>query len=124
MKPFNLEEAKAGKPVCTRSGKPVRIICYNIKGEETYPILALITTDDREDCSSFTKDGKFWVDKDNQSNDLMMVGEKHEGYINLYHSPYSNKRIPGAYVYNTKEQAIDNSRSLAYITTTKIEWEE
>lgn len=28
-KPFNLEEAKAGRPVCTRNGQEVRIICFN-----------------------------------------------------------------------------------------------
>ena len=31
MKPFNLEEAKAGAPVCTRDGKDVVIIDYNYK---------------------------------------------------------------------------------------------
>ena len=30
-KPFNLEEAKAGRPVCTRNGQEVRIICFNAK---------------------------------------------------------------------------------------------
>ena len=29
MKPFNLEEAKAGKPVCTRDGRDVRIVCFD-----------------------------------------------------------------------------------------------
>lgn len=29
MKPFNLEEAKAGKPVCNREGNDVRIICFD-----------------------------------------------------------------------------------------------
>lgn len=28
MKPFNLEEAKAGKPVCTRDGRRVEIISF------------------------------------------------------------------------------------------------
>ena len=29
MKPFDLEKAKAGSPVCTRSGEKVRIICFD-----------------------------------------------------------------------------------------------
>ena len=29
MKPFNLEEAKAGKSICTRNGKKARIICFD-----------------------------------------------------------------------------------------------
>ena len=40
-KPFNLEEAKAGKSVCTRDGQEVRIICFNAKSEN-YPIVALV----------------------------------------------------------------------------------
>lgn len=31
MKPFDLELAKAGHPVQTRDGRPVRIICYDRK---------------------------------------------------------------------------------------------
>ena len=41
MKPFNLDEAKAGKPICTRDGKPARIISYDCKGN--YPIVVLVT---------------------------------------------------------------------------------
>lgn len=36
MKPFNLEEAKAGKQVVTKSGRPVRIICWDVK-DRMYP---------------------------------------------------------------------------------------
>ena len=41
LKPFNLEEAKAGKPICTRDGRKARIICYDKKGDSD-PIIALI----------------------------------------------------------------------------------
>lgn len=40
LRPFNLEEAKAGKPVCTRSGREVRIICFDRAC--SHPIVALI----------------------------------------------------------------------------------
>lgn len=30
-KPFNLEEAKAGKPVCTRGGHKAKIICFDAR---------------------------------------------------------------------------------------------
>jgi hypothetical protein len=40
MKPFNLEEAKAGKPVCTRDGKRVEIISFE-NPNSVYPILAI-----------------------------------------------------------------------------------
>lgn len=32
MKPFNLEEVKAGKSVCNRDGNDVRIICFDKRG--------------------------------------------------------------------------------------------
>lgn len=40
MKPFDLQAAKNGAKVCTCDGRPVRIICYDRKGER--PIVALI----------------------------------------------------------------------------------
>lgn len=40
MKPFDLEAAKAGKPVCTRDGRKARIICFDAKCIK--PIVALI----------------------------------------------------------------------------------
>lgn len=32
-KPFDLEAAKAGKPVCTKWGLPVRIVCWDLKAK-------------------------------------------------------------------------------------------
>ena len=40
VKPFDLQKAKAGKPVCTRDGRKARIICFDAKG--TFPIIALV----------------------------------------------------------------------------------
>lgn len=123
MKPFNLEEAKAGKPVCAIDGRPARIICFDRKyGNPKFPIVALILDHNEEIVTIHTVTGESNVRS--RLDTLMMAPEKHEGYVNLYRSTDSNKRIPGAYVYNTKEDAIDNSKSLAYITTIKIEWEE
>lgn len=41
MRVFDLEAAKAGAPVCTISGNPVRIICFDKKGTCS-PIIGLI----------------------------------------------------------------------------------
>lgn len=46
MKPFNIEEAKKGKPVCTRDGHSVRII--TIDDNKKYPITAELELDDRK----------------------------------------------------------------------------
>ena len=42
FKPFDLEQAKAGKPVCTRDGRKARIICFDTKTLGDYPIIALV----------------------------------------------------------------------------------
>ena len=33
LKPFDLQAAKSGKPVCTRDGRKVRIICFDSKSK-------------------------------------------------------------------------------------------
>lgn len=47
LKPFDLEAAKAGKPVCTRDGRKARIICFDLKNDE-YPIVAAVENDSSE----------------------------------------------------------------------------
>lgn len=43
VKPFNLEEAKSGAKLVTRSGKSARIVCYDrIDDRRKSPILALV----------------------------------------------------------------------------------
>lgn len=76
FKPFDLEAAKAGKPVCTRDGRKVRILCYDLKGAE-YPIVALVEAHDYldESISTYDRNGRFDHDRENK-NDLMMLSWK------------------------------------------------
>lgn len=77
MKPFNLEEAKAGAPVCTADGHKVRIICWDAKIDK-HPIIALISPFDPK-CSegtwSYMLNGKIEEDGDHRF-DLVMVDEE------------------------------------------------
>lgn len=62
FKPFNLEQAKAGKPVCTRVGHKARIICFNAKASGDYPIIALIEDVNNsiyETVCSFSNEGEY-----------------------------------------------------------------
>lgn len=54
MKPFNLEEAKAGKPICTRNGDKARIIYYGLKGN--CPIVAAVQSLIQSSTGEFTID--------------------------------------------------------------------
>ena len=121
LKPFDIQKAREGKPVCTRDGRKVRIICFDLKGAE-YPIVAAVETHDclAESISAYDKNGKFDHDKEN-NNDLMMLPEKKEGWMNIYNNGYNHK--VGALIYNSKEEALNNKESNA-VDTIKIEWEE
>lgn len=123
MKPFNLEEylKNPNKKVVTRNGLPVRIICTDRKDE--YSIVALVKEKTGiEVLFSYNTQGGFWPDKCFDF-DLMFVTTKKEGWVNVY--KYSCGEHSCACIYSTRKEAIDQgSTSYAYVTTTKIEWEE
>lgn len=76
MKPFNLEEAKAGKPVCTRDGRRVEILSFE-NPNANYPILARIFSNNTNyDEFSFTQQG-YLVNEDKEFKaDLMMAEDE------------------------------------------------
>lgn len=74
MKNFDLAAAKAGAPVCTRSGKPARIVCWDMKwesGKMGDRIVYLTNYNGDEHLSSCLSNGAFHG-KINDSMDLMM----------------------------------------------------
>ena len=117
LKPFDLEAAKAGKPVCTRDGRKARIICFDAKRMHQ-PIIALITQyNGVEYIETYYSNGRFNDDINSQSDyDLMMLPEKKEEWVNIYEDML---------MYASEEEAkmgIATERN--YIATVKVEWEE
>ena len=114
LKEFNLEAAKAGKPVCTRDGRKARIICFD-KKKDIYPLIALVTDKDGYEITiPYKADG---VHPTIPNNDLMMLPEKKEGWVNIY------KEGVDQYIYNNEKAALSR-RGSDCIATIKIEWEE
>lgn len=122
MKPFNLEEylANPSRKVVTREGKPVRIICTDVKGA-SYSVLALVDKGDYEGPTLYTKKGEYNLGTE-CSYDLFFAPEKHEGWINLYKSGIGWSL--GASIWQTEEEAKKWVGAADYATTIKIEWEE
>ena len=83
MKQFSLEEylANPAKKVVTRSGKDVRILCTDAKGD--FPIIALIDelTDNCIYHSVYTKEGHVKPYDIPTRYDLFFAPEKHEGWV-------------------------------------------
>lgn len=126
LKPFDLNAAKAGKPVCTRDGRKARIICFDAK--DTQPIIGLYEKNIdgivREYLCSYHTDGRMYDDQDT-GYDLMMLPEKKEGWVNVRRlkSPGDNDFPYVSTLYPTKEEATTNA-NLDVIDTIKIDWEE
>lgn len=76
LKPFDLEAAKAGKPVCTRDGRKARILCFDrFCCDEISTIVACVLSKDGKDENViiYSSDG-FMVDKQHPcADDLMML---------------------------------------------------
>ena len=123
MKPFNLEEylKNPTKKVITGSGKSVRIICTN-KLDSTTPIVALIYKGAEEVIQLYTKEGRITSKYPCFEHDLFFAPVKKEGWINLFKV---NSTMTTGEIYNTEEEAKSAiAKSLVYISTVKIEWEE
>ena len=125
MKQFSLEKylANPSRKVMTRDGRPVRIICTDMKSYNE-KIVGLIMSDTGiESIFTWTQQGKQYLNMD-APNDLFFAPEKHEGYINIYRNEYEDY-YKGKIIYSSKEDAIKRGEKTPYyITTTKIEWEE
>ena len=118
LKPFDLEAAKAGKPVCTRDGRKARIICFDAKCNK--PIVALIYDCNKETVLQYLENGRFFVDQIDKY-DLMMFPQKKEGWVNIF----KDFEDTVCCVYPTEKEALEDGQiEKDYITTIKIEWEE
>lgn len=125
MKPFDLEKAKAGRQVCTRDGRPVRIIDFNIKSEG-HPILALVDNGIEEIPQTYTKNGMWNNQKEESDYDLFMKETKKRGWINIYKNsldgPYGHAY---SYIWPTREEAIKHREDGPdFVDTIEIEWKE
>ena len=118
MKPFNLKDAKLGKPVFTRDGRPVEIITFN-SSLDTYPIWVCVRGD-VDEVYSCTADGKH-IPYQESERDLFIEPTKGGGWINIESYGETLKEIEG--IYPTKESA-ESASSPYTIATIYIDWEE
>ena len=123
MRKFNLEEAKAGKPVVTRTGRPVRILCWDAKGID--PIIGLIELDTTSCVCTYNESGSFYENLESD-RDLFMKSEKKEGYIFFELSEVYKKTgtIETFGMFETFEDAAELANSYNNPIISKITWKE
>ena len=112
LKEFDLEAAKAGKPVCTRDGRKARIICFDLNNKN-FPIVAIINCDTEENAYQYDIDGV--CDEHDNNLNLMMSPEKKEGWIIIHKEAIYDKETA---------EKIARETTANVIKIQKIEWEE
>lgn len=111
LKPFNLEEARAGKPICTRDGS--KAIFLTTLQNKRFPVVAVVNCEQEENIYQYDINGI--CDENIDTLDLMMLPEKKEGWVNVYKDS----------VYDTKDEALmGRSDCRGYIDTINVSWEE
>ena len=112
LKKFDLQAAKAGKPVCTRDGRKARIICFDLNNKN-FPIVAIINCDTEENAYQYDIDGV--CDEHDNNLNLMMSPEKKEGWIIIHKEAIYDKETA---------EKIAKETTADVIRIQKIEWEE
>jgi hypothetical protein len=122
MRPFNIDDARQGKPVCTRDGRDVRIVCWDMNGE-FYSLLAVIENEDGTEYGcEFRKNGKMNPTDRESDLDLFMKSETKTGWVNIYRNSVSREYRA---IWDSEVRAKNNiEKSGSYITTVPITWEE
>lgn len=97
MKKFDLAAAKAGVPVCTRSGLEARIICYDRRGDRDCRMVVLVNAGYEERVQYYSQAGKIIHNKA-CADDLKMRDDD-----------YAEKLARGEYGPTVKENlTVDN----------------
>lgn len=125
-KPFNIEAARTGKPVCTKNYADARIVCFDV--DDGKNILALVKYNGKEIPCVYGPDGKFICGVRDDCGDLVMLVTHKVAWQNLFKNGdtyYVSERL-----YEAEEDATPHiladmhDPSHTYVDTVRIEWEE
>lgn len=132
LKPFDIQKAREGKPVCTIDGRKARIICFDLKDKD-YPIVAAVRDNPMsgneytETLLCYTINGEISKGNYKSEKDLMMLPEKKEGWVNVYRDCEGANITKDDNIYSSKDAAIASAQTIDrdnYVATTIIKWEE
>ena|ERR1700686_121316 len=127
MKPFNLQDALAGKPVVTRDGKAVKQLAFFPEAEK-YSVIAYSAGDE---VDTYTKDGRFlnYGAVNDSSRDLFMAGTMKTGWVNIYRSnltAWPSLKLPNGNVIHPSKAVADERQDTTKerIAVVELTWEE
>lgn len=129
MEQFSLSEylKNPTRPIVTRDGDSVRIICTDRDDEDT-PIIALVRHEGVEVVMAFSKNGEYFCMNEGPCPcDLFFAPEpkaKKVGWMNV--CKYGDDKhfsLVGGVIHPTREQALKESPDYV-VDTIQIKWEE
>ena len=102
MKPFNLEAAKRGEPICTKDGKRATFIAYIPECAEHMRVLVHIH--ERMYVNTYNESGLTFPEE-SRNDDLFMAPRKRTVWLNIYDDPFDD-----ACMHPTQEAADASQR--------------
>jgi hypothetical protein len=125
MKPFNLQEALAGKPVVTRDGREVTDVTYfsTLRNSTSFKLRGVLEGYLRK----FNDAGMYLT---NKNLDLFMASTKKTGWVNIYRENITTwpalKLLPGGAVIHPSKAIADKQQETAKerIAVVELTWEE
>ena len=81
MKPFDLEAAKRGEPICNRDGESCVFIAHVPGANLENRVVALTPS---EEVLVFNEEGSYYCDGDTSRHDLFMAPRKLTVWVNVY----------------------------------------
>lgn len=133
MEQFSLGKylADPARKVVTRDGRPVRIICTDMKNETEHPIVGLISKivkngKEVEALLDFSAKGDFYVDAGESSYDLFFAPKKQSRWVFLFYN--FDGTLTTSVPYKTREEAEREmkvcGKANGGFALTEITWEE
>jgi len=124
MKPFDIEAAQRGEPVCTADGREVRLYAFDFPATQRgvpQPVVGVYKEDDGDwVAASWQSNGKFWS-KSSDSNDLRMAPRKETRWVvtwrcknvkPIYADAFDNEVSARNFAANMSKEPIRHSFSI------------
>lgn len=124
MKSFNLEEAKAGKPLVTRDGREVTIFSFDGRGD--FVVIGYVNSPaiEYDMLHQWDAQGRFYGKRNTSYLDLFMKEDviEHEGWLVIYRTEDGNFCCSS--LHNDEDYAEYCKKKFDGLTVVKVKFKE
>jgi hypothetical protein len=126
MKPFNLQEAIAGKPIQTRDGRVLKFVAHVPEASVGSKVVIM---NFQGYIGAYPENGKSSLDEEEWDNDIVMAPVIKTYYVNIFKGNYSNIVVSSSPLEDEEEVQWNKDKYLQmnnvkFITTLTFDIEE